>query len=156
MEFIKNWAFSVCSAAICGSVMYLVLPEGNLQKVFKTVFCMFFLCTVISPFAEIKIPDFDKITLQTTEEKALENNIFNETTEKHIEEQIIYDTDSVLFEENLFAEDILVKVNILPDGSIEINKFILTICSIEDSEKLKDKIYQRTGIKPEIIFSGEN
>ena len=156
MEFIKNWAFSLCSAAICGSVMHLVLPEGNLQKVFKTVFCVFFLCTVISPLAEIKMPDFDKITLQNSKENIFENNIFNETTEKQIEEQIISDTNSILFDEKLFAEDILVKVNILPDGSIEINKFILTICSIEDPEKLKDKIYQKTGIKPEIILSGEN
>ena len=43
IEGIRNWAFAVCAAAICGAVMNMLLPDGSEKRIFKTVLCLFML-----------------------------------------------------------------------------------------------------------------
>ena len=57
--------------------------------------------------------------------------------------------------EEIKAEDILIKINISEDGSIDITKFTLVFNEKPDIEALKQALYKKTGIEPEIIVSGE-
>ena len=53
------------------------------------------------------------------------------------------------------AREYMNSVNISEEGSIDINKFALTFKNLENADSFKEKIFQKTGIKPEIIISGD-
>jgi len=155
MEEIKNWAFSVCCASIAGGILNLLLPEGNVQKIYKTVFCVFFLCIIFSPLSEIKTVKIDFSENENFPEENFHENEFMQNSAEYIQNELVKSVNEILSEENLSAEDISVNVNISEEGSIDINKFALTFENFEDADSFSEKIYQKTGIKPEIIISGE-
>lgn len=49
MDGIRQWAFSVCSAMVACGIAGLVLPRGNLEKMFRLTVSVFFLCCLLSP-----------------------------------------------------------------------------------------------------------
>lgn len=157
MENIKSWAFSVCCAAMVCGILNMVLPEGSGKKIFKSVLFVFFLCVVISPFSELEYSDV--FSLKGNDYNAAndsEENDFNEISEEYIENEIIKSTEELLTEEGIESEKISVKVNISEDQSIDINSFLVVVFKSADKDELAQKIYNKTGIKPEIIVSGEN
>lgn len=158
MEAVRSWAFSVCSAVICGAVLNMILPEGSAQKTYKAVFCVFFLCILVAPLSELKIPDFDSLAknIEGIENEAVEDNEFREISVSVIEDAVIADTKAILNDEDVVLKDISIKINISESGGIDINKFVLTLGYIENPTGLKEKICQKTGIMPEIIISEEN
>lgn len=158
METVKNWAFSVCAASICGAVLNMILPEGSAQKTYKAVFCVFFLCVLIAPLSELKIPDFDSLAESVNETKTedMAENEFSESYISAMEKAVISDTKAVLSENGITAKDISIKINISGDGGIDINKFTLTLGSAENPGAIREKVYEKTGIMPEIIISEED
>lgn len=158
METVKSWAFSVCAASICGAVLNMILPEGSAQKTYKAVFCIFFLCVLIAPLSELKIPDFDSLAESVNETKTedMTENEFSESYISAMEKAVIADTKAVLSENGITAKDISIKINISGDGGIDINKFTLTLDSAENPGAIGEKVYEKTGIMPEIIISEED
>ena len=132
----------------------MLLPKGGAQTTYKTVFCVFFLCVVISPLSDIRFPDIDIFKPEITENKI--ENTFSETSEKYLENEIIASVEEILKNENVIYDDIFVKVNISEDGSININKFVLTFKQLENADQLAEKIGRISGITPEILILGEN
>ena len=155
MEILKNWAFSICCASIAGGILNLFIPKGGTQAIYKTVFCVFFLCIVISPLADIRFPDVDIFNPEITENETFENT-FSATSEKYLENEIIASVEEILKNENIICDDIFVKVNISEDGSININKFVLTFKQLENADRLAEKIGRISGITPEILILGVN
>ena len=155
MEIFKNWAFSICCASIAGGILNLLLPKGGAQATYKTVFCVFLLCVITSPLADIKLPDIDIFKPEFTEDETFENT-FSETSEKYLESEIISSVEEILKNENIICDDIFLKVNISEDGSININKFVLTFKQLENADQLAEKIGRISGITPEILILGEN
>lgn len=156
MENIKSWAFSVCCAAVIGTLLNMILPEGSLQRMFKCIFCVFFLCTVLNPLSEIEIPEILDTGFFTQNFDFSKNNEINYQSEKYLEDKIISSAKGILDSEEIFYEDIFIKINISDDGSIDINKFELTIKNPEEEQKALDLIFDTTGVKPEIIILGES
>ena len=136
----------------------MILPEGSAQKTYKAVFCVFFLCVLVSPLSEFEIPDFDSIaeSIESIKDESADKNKFSESSVSVIEKAILSDTEAVLDENGILPKDISIKINISENGGIDINKFVLTLGYIDDPTALKEKIYQKTGIMPEIIISEEN
>lgn len=155
MEKIQSWAFSVCCASIAGSVLNMLLPEGSLMKINKTVFCVFFLCVLVSPLSGIKSADFDFIKSRNENDNFSSENLFSEKSEDYIEKEIIAETKSILEEKGIFSGEIFLEINISDDGSIIINEFSITFSGEAGTEGLSEEIHKRTGIKPEIKVSGE-
>lgn len=155
METIRNWAFSVCAAAIVGSVMTILLPEGSIQKTFKTVLCIFFLCTVFSPLSKVKFPDIKEFF---NDNESNETVFVSDDTSyiKFIENKLSLSVKEALDEAGIKTKDILTKVNISEDGSIYISKFALCIEDNSKSEKAFKIAYEKIGIEPEIILYGEH
>lgn len=157
MEFFKEWAFSICCALIIGGILNMILPSGNMQKIFKTVLCIFFICVVAAPITEI---DFSKFRFDYSNSDILEiqadENEFNKISAEYFENEIIKATNEILKNENLQAEDIYLKINISENGSIDINKFALRLYYSENIDKLEEKIRIKTGLTPEIIISEDN
>ena len=98
MEEIKTWAFSICCASVAGGILNLLLPEGNVQKTYKTVFCIFFLCIIISPLSEINFSktDFLKNKNNSFSEEKISENEFIKNSSAYIEEEIINSVNEIL------------------------------------------------------------
>lgn len=157
IEGIKSWAFSVCAAAICGAVMNMLLPEGSEKRIFKTVLCLFMLCSILSPILSM---DFSALSTEADfkENRAQTEGITEELlafSANEAENTIIDDTVAALAEKGIAADNISVEVNILPDGSINISRFVITV-SGGNPEEIKSIAEKRTGLLPEIEYGGEN
>lgn len=156
MESVKTWAFSVCCAAIVGGMMNILLPKSNLQKIYKTVFCVFFLCVILSPVLKIKTLNRNFFEFDSEYGDALYENEFTDNSEKYIESEIIKSSKIFLQDNGIDYKDISAKVNISDDGSININKFTLTFEKQVNSEFIGEALQQKIGVEPEILISGEN
>lgn len=51
MEELKKWALGVCAAAIFSSVIYALVPKGNMQKIMRCVTALAVICALVFPFA---------------------------------------------------------------------------------------------------------
>ena len=153
MDTIRNWAFSICCASLAGGILNFFLPKNDLQKTFKTVFCVFLLCIVLTPISEI---NFNKLSFSGSVindldiEKEFEENDFALFSAEYIENELILSAKRILEEEQLIAEDILAKVNISEEGNININEFVLSLKSSEKADSVAENIYLETGIEPEL------
>lgn len=156
IEGVKNWAFAVCAAAVCGAVMNMLLPEGSEKRIFKTVLSLFMLCSILSP---ILSTDFSALSTEKyfDENRAQTEDITEELlslSAEEIEAAIINDTAKALEEKGFAADNISAEVNILPDGSINISRFSVLI-SEGNPEEIKKIAEQKTGLSPEIKYLGE-
>ena len=51
MEELKKWALGVCTAAIFSSVIYALVPKGNMQKIMRCVTALAVICALVFPLA---------------------------------------------------------------------------------------------------------
>ncbi len=157
IEYIKNWAFSLCAASVAGSILNMLLPECSMQKTFKTVLGIFFLSSVIIPFTEVEFSDLDKLfSADNISDEIIKSEELEDISAEYLENKIITATEEILKSSNAYAKDIFIKINISENQSIDINKFVLTFDYLDDPEKISEEIYRKTGIKPKIILSGES
>ena len=155
MESIQNWAFAVCAAAICGAVMNMLLPEGSEKRIFKTVLCLFMLCSILSPILSTDFSDLST-ELDFGESRA-QSDITGELlslSAEEVQNAIISDTAAALREKGVAADNISAEVNISPDGSINISRFSILI-SGGNPDEIKKIVEQKTGLLPEIEYLGE-
>lgn len=155
MESIRNWAFAVCAAAVCGAVMNMLIPDGSEKRIFKTVLCLFMLCSILSP---ILSTDFSALSTEFNfGESRAQTDITNELlslSAEEIQSAIISDTAAALREKGAAADNISAEVNISPDGSINISRFSVAI-SEGNPDEIKKIVEQKTGLSPEIEYLGE-
>ena len=133
----------------------MLLPEGETSKTFKTVFCVFFLCIIISPLSDLKIEPFS-FNETTIQKENFNENEFIKNSKDFVENELISAVNGILKENNIKAKDISVKTNISENGSIEISNLTLILSDIEDSFEIEKKIFEKTGINPEITVLGDN
>lgn len=156
MEKIQNWAFSLCCASIAGSLLNIILPEGSLQKTFKTVLCVFFLCILVSPFAKTDFINDDFTFFNNREnEYDLSENIFTGDSLEILKNEIIAETEGVLDNYGIYDREISFSANISEDGSIDITEFTVLIKNSVNVSATEKAVFKKTGIRPDII-SGEN
>ena len=158
MYEIKNWAFSVCCCVIVCGILNMVLPEGNGSKIFKSVLCVFFLSVLLSPVSEFS---YDILSLKNSGsdisfDYSENENPFTDVSEEYLKKEIIKSTEEILNRQGIVPEDISIKINIQENKSIDINDFVIIVSEEQNTEELAERILKKTGIKPEIILSGEN
>lgn len=49
MQIIRNWALIICFASIACSMLEIMAPNGNMEKIMRFVFGIFMLCAVVNP-----------------------------------------------------------------------------------------------------------
>ena len=158
MYEIKNWAFSVCCCVIVCGILNMILPEGSGSKIFKSVLCVFFLSVLLSPVSEFS---YDILSLKNsgsdiTFDYSENKNPFTDVSEEYLKKEIIKSTEEILNRQGIVPEDISIKINIQENKSIDINDFVIIVSEEQNTEELAERILKKTGIKPEIILSGEN
>ena len=156
-EGIKQWAFSLCAAAVAGGVIELAAPEGKdgeIKKIIKTVVCVFFLICMTAPLVDLGIEKF--FSAENTEN--IESISGLEGTEEAVlrifRENIIKETEKVLDGFEIKNAQISTKVNIGEDMSISISEINLIIDKqYSGSEnKIKFEIKEKFGVEANIGF----
>ncbi len=159
MEAIKQWAFCACISVVIGVVASFLSPPGNMEKIYKYVISLFFLCCLFSPVL-FKTPLFKYEIKESPTSKV--NDIYNNLTAKK-EEQYIRSADEVVkkaiepilqkYDMELENSEIDSKRN--DDGSIIVTKVIIYL-NRKDSghdNEIKQALYNNLGIEAEIVYS---
>lgn len=61
MELLKMCGISACGAALAGTIINLLTPKGNMEKVLNFCVSVFFICVVIYPVLRIRDISFDNL-----------------------------------------------------------------------------------------------
>lgn len=94
IEWISNWAEAIIIAVIIGTIIEMILPEGNSKKYIKVVIGIYVLFTIVSPIItkftgeDIEVSDIldlEEYIEKTKESSKIENSVSN-TNENSIME----------------------------------------------------------------------
>lgn len=112
MSEINSFIVSFCSVSILLGALYMLCPSGNMSLCVKYVFCLCFVCCVLS--SVISIPEIDFSFLD------------GETPQPLTEQNVAVTAQTIFCEalnrENINFRKIMVDTNKLQDGSITISK----------------------------------
>lgn len=156
IENFKSWTFALCTASMCGAILNMLLPDGSEKKIFKTVLCLFLLCTMFLPILSTDFSKFDvdfKIDDNGAQMSTVTEELLNFSAES-AKEAIINDTKDILSENGIVPNNISLSVNISADGSINISGFYVSVAN-GDAENIQKIVEKRTGLVPEIQYLGE-
>lgn len=145
MELIKEWALSTCVAAVAGGIAYMILPPGNLQKVFKFTISLFFLCCLISPLFLWKNLSLDTMRLEIETETGQLTQQLTQGTDEQLLMAFSADLEekvrSALSGDGIEAKKIRINVNTDEEMNISISDIQITLK--KEDEKKKNKVVQR-------------
>lgn len=86
MDSIKQWAMTICFAALAAGLANIIAPKGNLEKVYKFAVSLFFLCCVLVPLFNLKGISLN-INMQSVSQQ-------NSNLQKTVDEQKLSETQS--------------------------------------------------------------
>jgi len=155
MEAIKEWAFSICAAAIAGAAVELISPSGNIKKMVKITVSVFFLTCMLSPMIDLGIDAFygygEYEPAPETEhfETQVEDEMLKIFTQ-NIQEKV----NNALEECKIKDAKIKTKINIGEDFSISISEIKISLGKeyAEKEGEVTDLLCERFGAKVNITF----
>ena len=161
MDTVRQWAMSLCMAAVAGAAAQIILPEGSLQKVFKVAFSVFFLCCLFSPvLAEVELENILSGEISSTETASL-----SEELESRMNSQIIEDfsasledmAEKALLNIGILGAKAKADINITEDGGILINRLLVTVPQdvAGRAGEIESAIWDALSIVPEVETAGE-
>lgn len=161
MNQVKIWVFSICTAAIVGSIVQILSPSGNMEKVMKVVVGIFFLSCTFVPLAtllpninyEFEAGSLDQIT-------EINENMQNEITKQTVDyanTQITKAIGDTLEKNKINYKNISVNYNIEQDSSISINEIEITMDEQDKGQATQaiSLLEQDTGIKTFVYIEEE-
>lgn len=160
MDAIRLWAVAVCAAAITAAVAQLAAPEGKIQKAMRCVIGLFFVCCVVSPFAQ-NLPLLSAANLSydlPVSDQGTENltGELNRQTADLFGDNVRQIVGEALAQKEIFPEEVTVNVHVGEDSNIYISSLVVRPKQ-EDAEKASQIIkvvQQATGITPEVLTKG--
>lgn len=123
MEGLKSWAFSLCCAAVAGSILSLMLPDSSLGKVCRFSIRIFLLCCLVLPlgtFGEIflSLPQMEMETQDYTDQI---NIVVAEQIRVNTANSLEESVEAILRQQEVPYQKIEAIVNTGKDGSISIS-----------------------------------
>jgi len=160
MEAIRQWALSLCVAAVAGAASEMLLPEGGAQKIYRISFSVFFLCCLFFPLIGMTGISFGGVSLKETagDSRAAElQNALEEQFTSDFRAAAEEKTVETLEASGICGTKVEADVNIDDSGSILIERLIVTVPSGEEAseEKIKAIVEKAIGISPEVDFLKE-
>lgn len=156
MDEIKNWAFSLCCAAVGGALFSLLLPDSSVGKTGRFAVQVFMLCCLILPLNHLgSIPlVIPQIQIETTSRAENIQSTVNHQIETQTANALNRMAAEILDEHQIPYQKIETIVNTKQDGSISIECIrILLPSDIQEEapeyrfDPVLDVITQTTGIK---------
>lgn len=157
MEYVKQYALSICVAALVATLVHMLLPNSNISKVLKTAIGVFFLSAVISPFLmDFNILDeierYTPITLDLGQE-------FVDETEEYVVKQFENKIKELILNDlnGIGIDPVQLKIDIYKenDGTVVVES-VEVVLRQEDARYKTDvalKIKNITQCQPEIFLT---
>lgn len=113
MKVFNEFVIVFCTSCIFLGFLYMLCPDGNISPSVKYIFCLCFLCCVLSSVANFKKIDFGDFASE------IETDYLTEQSAA-VTAQSVFET--ALSSQNINFTKISVDTNKLSDGSIIISK----------------------------------
>lgn len=144
MEFIKNWVLCVCITLIISVIFSLLTPKGNMGKIYKIILAMFIFVSFLIPLGDNDI-DFEFPDM---------NFEFAENQSESYENIVKANIGTVLKQGGY--ESCIIDCDVeYSNEEICVNKLSVSVPSQYDVEKIKDYIYDKTGMVAEVYYLGD-
>lgn len=132
MQFIRSWLLSFVFAALAGTLVHLLAPNGATKHSMKIVVSIFLLCSICSPLASLRNVDFRLPALDeaavSAQAQPLESTALRQAADAL--EQAIY---NIILQEleaqDIKFEEIAVTADILDNNSIGITKAFIRVAA---------------------------
>ena len=151
MQPIRTWMLTIALAALAGGIVWLLVPKGSVQKAVRTVVAVFLLCAFLSPLLNRKGIDFALLLPEESAAPTIPG--FDETVSRQLQaavEQELTRRISGILESQKISGQILVRTDILPDGSINIATAKVTLPAGANTSGLQNKLAEAVGTEVEI------
>ncbi len=130
MEVIRDWALSLCLAALAGMMVHILTPAGNMDRIVKTVVAVFMLCALFSPLLlqkniELKLPENTDVSQNETYLQ-LEETLRSEM-EEQVKRQITELVKAELEKSGIHEAKIRINMDTNEDNRISINSVTLVL-----------------------------
>lgn len=129
MNSLSSFMISFCSASIILGFLYMICPSGSMTKSVKYVFCLCFLCCILSVVTNLPKINFDAFDLESN------NEIITEQTAAATAQTVF---SQALVENQINFKKITVDTNKLSDGSITISR--VTVYTSATAEQINSVI----------------
>ena len=165
MEIIVDWIKTIAATSIAGSIVYFLVPKGNLEKALRLVVSFSLILSILYPFLNgVLKKDIDFSAFLSIEEIELQadgkaeeyvkiyNDLLSAESISIVKEKIEELLDSLKFK----YSDIEISTDITQDNGIVINKIKIVISEKETKQDLsyvRESIKEMTGIDPEFEVS---
>ena len=161
MDAVRDWALTVCTAAVAGSLVRLAAPEGATQKVLNLTVSLFFLCALASPVltgafsGEFTPPPFEGSAAQYNTQ-ALEEQMQRQM-EQSFKSSMEQAVDALLREAGAEPLEIFININTEGQGGISITEVRVTLPALMQSRsaELTKLLLEKTGQNPVLTFADE-
>ncbi len=158
MEEVKEAAICICVCCIlCGSIKMLT-PSASFDRLIKLAVGAFLVCSLVSPVSravkQIKAPE---ITEAVIEENRKVEEAVTEFTSDMLSSVIRGQIENALLSENTEAENIMIYMDILSDGSISISQAEVTLSEedYKNHSQLESAVFSKTGVNVTFITEAD-
>ena len=150
MEALRQWAFSLCAAAMVCALIELLLPGISTAKMVRLALSVFFLCVLIQPIGlEIfrgELPDLTQQSMEKAEEYAAEiSGKIGEDLSGAVEQEV----GEKLAELGIFPEDCQTGIR-LEEGEILVTVLLSESCTA-DPDIIARQLEQDPMFRAEVI-----
>ncbi|MBQ8731876.1 MAG: hypothetical protein IJY82_03520 [Oscillospiraceae bacterium] len=158
MDQFREWALSVCFAAVSGGIFHLLAPEGKMKSVMKLTVSLFLLSSMILPFFRNgSLPDFS--FTPPSNETALSQSVLSETIRLQQSEAIHRELSliiaPILNKYTKKTPEFSFSTDKQADGSISITEIILILppeLSLSQ-ERILSELEDRLGLRPIVEYT---
>ena len=163
MDAIRRWAFSLCAAAIAGTIAEMFSPEGGTKRIFRLCAGVFFLCCLFSPVLEVVSAGISADRLlevsaagECGDEPDGMSGVYERQVEKEFCRNVERLASEALARAGINNAEISVSVNIDMDNCISISEVEITLGEDMRPQELRAAraVEQSIGIKPVVRFGG--
>lgn len=144
-------------AVLAAGLLQNLVPNGSMERMIKFIIGAFVICVLIQPVAQI-VPQIS-INLQDSTASAPNthlqetvNSQINDAAQQSIRNLVITELNQI----NIKCENVTVNMDTHEDGSISINKVVVTLAKGYDAfcESASEHLEKVTGLKMEVIAYG--
>ncbi len=153
MNAVKEWSAAICMAVLAASMLQNLVPNGSMERMVKFVIGAFVICALIQPLAKI-VPqvsfDFQENTKSpvNSELKGTVETQLSSAAQNSIRNLVITELNNI----NIKCENVNVIMDTNEDGSISINKVVVTLAKGYDADckTASEHLEKALGLKMEV------
>lgn len=155
MSGVREWATVICLAALSAAMLQSLMPNGAMERMAKFVIGAFVICAIIAPVSKA-IPQIQE-GLEARSRPVEENDHLNSTVNRQYQDaarqSITGLVQSELKQMGINCKNVQVIMDTKENGSISINKIIVTIDGKTASEHtdVSSALEKALGIQTEVV-----